>query len=163
MITVTLGNSEPLFRSLALIEEGLSDFSVPLIKSDALIADSILDNFVVGGRPDGWPDITAASRASRKFDKGTPPLWDSGSLAALASSVAPSETIGDRSAQTLITPYGLIKLLEGPDVRAHQLGNPRGAGGEPARPYFVLQAHDEADIVAIHAAYLGFLVDTAEK
>lgn len=76
-------------------------------------------------------------------------------------------SIGKRSEKTLITPY-TFKLLEGTDVRAHQLGNPRmrkdgTLGGSPPRMFFEVAPATAAAVAGEFSGYLDFLVSKLEK
>lgn len=71
------------------LEDGLDNPEAFLKGEGAQITGAaIRQNFLSGGRPSPWPDITAESRAQRKVNSTSGPLIDAGTLMAAASATS---------------------------------------------------------------------------
>ena len=84
-----------LQNELTGLEDALADPSGVLALVAPEVGADIKQNFLAGGRPETWPDITAASRAQRKVNKTSGPLIDTEALmnaASASSAAAPART-----------------------------------------------------------------------
>lgn len=86
MFEMELIGQAGLEADLETLAAGLADDEAFYREDAARIASAaVRRNFDEGGRPEPWPDITAQSRAQRKFNFTSGPLIDSGALEAAAS------------------------------------------------------------------------------
>ena len=74
-----------LQKELTGLEDALADSASLLAQLAPEVGADIKQNFLVGGRPETWPDITAVSRARRKVNKTSGPLIDTEALMNAAS------------------------------------------------------------------------------
>ena len=105
-------------------------FAAPAAELEKLAPEASADirgNFLAGGRPMTWPDITAASRAGRKEDAASGPLLDTKALMNAASA---TEHGADGSL------FGIAgdTLTLGTDL-VYAATQEFGRGAIPARPY----------------------------
>jgi phage gpG-like protein len=134
---------EEISATADMVDDGTAFLSGP---ASVITGEAIRQNFLQGGRPDAWPDITARSRAQRKVNKTSGPLIDSGAMMDAASATRPGVehslysvdgdtlTLGTDVVQAAVQQYG----WEDKNI--------------PARPYEDLQPEDE---LRLAAAYEG--------
>lgn len=118
---------------------GSPETSLRLIAPE--VGADIRKNFESGGRPEAWPDITAASRAQRKQNPSSGPLIDTGSLMESAS-----DTGGGAEGSVFTLQGDVLTLGTGLAQAATQ---EYGRGGIPARPYEHITPEDELRLVEV--------------
>lgn len=154
MIDVVIEGVRELAVRLERIEAGLLDLSVPTQAALQIAADSVLENFLVGGRPE-W----AALR-----DGDDRPLFQTGGLAEAASATQP----GVEGSTYRLAPDGSFGQIGVEDLfhgaRRHDLGyqGPDSRGrtfDEEAREFMELKPSDEAAIIEVYDRYLLSLTE----
>ena len=163
MISITIEGEEGISLMLDTLSEAL--LHPPIQAGLEVISESVLENFAKGGRPP-WPDILPSSRAQRKFDKGTPPLWDSGEMAAAATATTPGvghSTYGI-AADGISGQIGVDDLFHG--ARRHQFGFGVDKLGrhfdEPARAFMVFHDGDAAKVVEVFDMWIKTTIDAVK-
>jgi phage gpG-like protein len=162
MFQIMIEGDEDIFLGLDLLSLDLANMVKPTQEALELASASVLENIALSGRPE-YDDILAASRRQRKFDTGTPPLWDSGEMAAAATATS----AGVAGSTYFLSPdgnsgnIGVDDLFHG--ARRHQFGfdGPDALGrtfNEPARAFMVFQAEDIIKTVEIFDLWLGAIV-----
>jgi hypothetical protein len=158
MLSIVFEGDGPLLESLDLMRGCVADLEPVIQGGLRIVSDAILDRIVAGIEPDILPE----SRASRRFDTETPPLWDAGHLADAATATRYGV---DGSAYDLTEDGGTIgiedPLFEG--ARRHQLGfsgtDSRGRRfDEPARAFIVLESATQTRVYELFDNYIGDLL-----
>lgn len=163
MLQITITGEQDVLDYLATVRSGLQN-TAPIVEAGLkILSESVLQNIAQQGRP-GYPDILPSSRASRKFDQSSPPLWDSGAMAQAASA-----TEGGVDGSTyFLDPDGDLGTIGVDDLfhgaRRHQFGygGPDTLGrsfDEPARSFMVMQEDDEVAIIELFDVWIGDLVE----
>ncbi len=144
-----------LQNELTGLEDALADPSGVLALVAPEVGADIKQNFLAGGRPETWPDITAASRAQRKENKTSGPLIDTEALMNAASA---SEEGVEGSV------FGIAGDTEtfGTDL-AEAATQQYGRGNIPARAYEQITDADELRLAAsVESDYLHAMLAGSE-